>query len=181
MLTSTFDDDQSSSGSQRVQRSMSKYRLQKVLDQRGRSKQEAARALALRREQLEAARAELRQRQEAVAACQAQHDAALARMLDEAGGGMEAKDMIAYRTHLSDLRRLKEELAERVEQQLAVTALAEREVEKAISGLIEATKEVKVIEKHRGNWEQTTRREQERRQQKSSDEIGAVIYERGRK
>lgn len=159
---------------------MSKYRLQKVLDQRGRLKQEAARALALRREQLEAERAELRQRREAVAACQAQHDAALARMLDEAVGGMEAKDIINYRTHLSDLRRLKDELAERVEQQLAVVALAEREVEKAIAGLIEATKEVKVIEKHRGNWEQTSRREEARRQQKTSDEIGSVIYERGR-
>jgi flagellar export protein FliJ len=59
-----------------------------------------------------------------------------------------------------------------------VVANAEAEVEKALDALIEASREVQVIEKHRETWQQRTRREEQLREQKIGDEIGAVTYRR---
>ena len=85
---------------------------------------------------------------------------------------------------LSDLRRHVEAGAVVDEDQgrpLGRVALsAEAEVERAVAALIEASKEVKVIEKHRETWRQRTLREEQLREQKIGDEIGAVTYRRNR-
>jgi flagellar export protein FliJ len=157
------------------------YRLQQVLNVRDRAKQDAARHLALRRAQLAEAEAELAQREQAVSNCQSRQVAAHEKMMQEASGGIEAGQALAHRTHLADLRRLEQELKVRVEQQKTVVERAQAEVEKALTTLIEASKELQIIEKHREEWSQRTRLETERRAQKSGDEIGALMYERQRK
>ncbi len=157
-----------------------KYRLQPVLDVRDQAKQAAVRLVAARREQLAAAQAELRRRRQELEECRNRQVDAQARMLEEFDSSAEAHKLMTYRTHLADLRQVEQELLLKVEEQSRTCKTAEAEVEKALNALIEASKEVQVIEKHRENWRERTRRDERLREQKVSDEIGAVIHRRQR-
>jgi len=88
-----------------------KYRLQPVLDVRGKAKQAAACLVATRREQLAAAEAELARRRQELAACSRRQVAAQEKMLEEFERGVEAHTLVTHRTHLADLRRNAQELA----------------------------------------------------------------------
>lgn len=157
-----------------------KYRLTPVLEVRGKAKQAAARLVATRREQLAACEAELLRRQQALAACRQRQALAEKRMLAECEKSFEAQTLVTHRTHLADLRQSEEELISHVRDQQRAVAVAEMDVEKALIALIEAAKEVQVIEKHRETWRERTRREEQLREQKTGDEIGAVTYRRNR-
>ena len=157
-----------------------KYRLQPVLDVRGKAKQVAACLVATRREQLVAAEEELLRRTQELAGCRRRQVSAHGKMLEEVERGVDAKTLVTHRTHLADLRRVEQELVTKVEDQHRAVSSAEAEVEKALNALIEASREVQVIEKHRETWRQRTRREEQLREQKIGDEIGAVTYRRGR-
>lgn len=157
-----------------------KYRLQPVLDVRGKAKQSAASLVATRRDQLAAAEAELTRRRQALADCRQRQTTAQEEMLAEFERGVEAHTLVTHRTHLADLRRNAQDLATKVDDQHRAVLGAEAEVEKAVTALIEASKEVQVIEKHRESWHQRTRREEQLREQKIGDEIGAVTYRRSR-
>lgn len=158
--------------------SKSKYRLQSVLDVRERAKQEAARLVALRRSQVAEAEAELARREGELARCRERQRDAQAKMLGEAQQGAEARFVVTHRTHLADLRGQGEELLAAVEEQHAAVARAERELESALAGLAEASKEVRVIEEHRRNWREGERQAERRRDQKISDEIASALYGR---
>jgi len=158
-----------------------KYRLQSVMDARERAKREAARLLALRRGQLDDAEEELARRKEAVERCRRQQRDARAKMLAEGARGAEARRLVEYRTHLSDLRAKEEELSDAVAQQRLAVARAEREVETALANLAESSKEFSVVEKHREHWREDRRRDATRREQKLGDEIAATLRRRGQK
>ncbi|HWS53655.1 MAG TPA: flagellar FliJ family protein [Pyrinomonadaceae bacterium] len=157
------------------------YRLQPVLDVRERAQREAARVVAARRAQLEAAAAELARREGELGACRERQAAARSKMVGETERGAEARRIVAHRTHLADLRRREAELTAAVEEQKASVARAERDLDAALAALAEASKEVQVIEKHREHWREGERRATVRREQKLSDEIAAVIHRRGQK
>jgi flagellar export protein FliJ len=157
-----------------------KYRLQPVLDVRDKAKQAAAVLVATRREQLVAAEEKLRQRREELAACRRRQAMAQEQMFKEFERAVEAHTLVTHRTHLADLRRIEEEMLAKVEEQRRAVVNAEAEVEKALTALIEASREVQVIEKHRENWRQRARRDEQLRDQKIGDEIGAITYRRGR-
>ena len=157
-----------------------KYRLQPVLDVRGQAKQAAASLVATRREQLAAAEAELTRRRHALDASHRRQAIAQDKMLEEFNRGAEAQTLVTHRTHLADLRRSAQDLTAKVEDQRRVVVGAETEVDRAVAALIEASKEVQVIEKHRETWLQRTHREEQLREQKIGDEIGAVTYRRSR-
>ena len=157
-----------------------KYRLQPVLDVRDRARQAAAALVAARREQLAAAEAELLRRRQALADCRKRQAVAQERMLEEFNRGAEAHTLVAYRTHLADLRQTEQELLAKVEEQCRACESAEAEVEKAVAALIEASKDVQVIEKHRENWRRRAQRDERLREQKISDEIGVSIHRRNR-
>jgi flagellar export protein FliJ len=157
-----------------------KYPLQQVLDVREKGKQVAAKSLASRRAQLAAAEAELERRQAAVVTLQARQTAAQEKMLAEVRDGAAAQGLVLHRTHLADLRRVKQDLVAEVEAQRRAVVAAENEVQNAVTALIEASKEVQVIEKHHASWRQNARREAERQEQKLGDEIGALTHRRRR-
>ena len=157
-----------------------KYRLQPVLDVRGKAKQAAASLVATRREQLAVAEVELARRRQALADCRRRQTIAQEKMLAESERGVEARTLVTHRTHLADLRRNVEELGTKVEDQRRAVVGAEAEVDRAVAALIETSKEVQVIEKHRETWRQRTLREEQLREQKIGDEIGAVTYRRSR-
>ena len=158
-----------------------KYRLQSVMDVRESAKQEAARLVALRRSQLDEAEEELARRAATLDRCREQQRDARAKMLAEGARGAEARRLVEYRTHLSDLRAKEEELADAVSQQRVAVSRAEREVDAALANLAEASKEFRVVEKHREHWREDCRRDATRREQKLGDEIAATLRRRGQK
>lgn len=155
-----------------------KYRLEPVLGAREQAKREAERLLAARMAQLAEAEDELARRGREVESCRARQAAARAEMLEAMSGGAAAARALAHRTHLSDLRAREEELRAAAEEQRGAVARCEAELERARAALVEAAREVRVIEKHRENWRERERRETARREQKINDEIGAILHER---
>jgi flagellar export protein FliJ len=155
-----------------------KYRLQTVLNIRSRAKDEAARMVALRLEQLAQTEEELLNRQRNLQSCYEKQNRARTAMNTELDRGVQAKGVVSHRAFLKDLREQETELKAAVEQQKAAVKRAEREVETAREKLAETTKELKAIEVHRENWLDGERREQNRREQKISDEIGSILHGR---
>ena len=156
------------------------YRLKTVLDLRLRAKQDAARLVARRRVELEVAQTELQRRTQAVIDCQQEQLKQQVKLINLMSKGITANRATNYRTHLADLREKQQELEIEVAKQNLAVLRAEAEVEKAVDLLIKATQEAQVIEKHKEGWTENTRRVEEKQQQKLSDEIGAILYERKR-
>ena len=157
-----------------------KYRLQSVLDVRGRAKQEAARVVALRRAELADAEEELARRERALAECRERQRDAQERVWRGAERGAEARRVVAHRTHLADLREQEQALAASVEAQRAAVARAGELFDGALARLAEAQKELRVVETHRENWRDEERRAAARREQKAGDELGADIHRQKR-
>lgn len=154
------------------------YRLQSVWDVREAAKQQAARALAARREQLAEAEAELAARSRAIVECQREQAALRNRMFERTDEAQTASHLLAHSTRLADLRHTEEELTARREQQRSIVERRANEVDEATDKLIEAAKETQVIEKHHAGWRLKRVREDERRDQKINDEIGALRHTR---
>lgn len=158
-----------------------KYRLETVLEIRARAKDEAARAIAVRFQQLEQAEAELNRRRMKLQACYERQDQAQAAMNHELDKGIQARSILSHQNYINDLKKQESELLDEVEKQIRAVAQAESEVEKAREKLIETARELKSIEVHKTNWQSSARTEENRRAQKISDEIGAILYGRQKK
>ena len=155
-----------------------KYRLQTVLKLRENARDEAGRRVALRLDELEAAKSELSRRQKELLACyekQDQERSAIDEMLET---GVQVRRDVQHRRFLEDLRESERELEASAEKQKKTVSRAEREVDSARESLIEATREFKAIETHRTNWHDAVRTAAARRDQKASDEIGNILYGR---
>ena len=155
-----------------------KYRLETVLGIRNRTREEAARQVALRLQQLEQAEEELNRRQKKLQACYEQQNKAQAAMSEELSQGIQARNILAHQNYLNDLRKLEIELKNDVEKQIQAVTKAENELEKAREKLVEAARELKSIEVHKANWQASEQKVQMKREQKISDEIGAILHGR---
>jgi flagellar export protein FliJ len=155
-----------------------KYRLEAVLGIRHRAKDEAARLVALRFQQLEQAEEELNRRQMKLRECYERQNQAQALMNEELSKGTQAQNILAHQNYLNDLRKTETLLAAEVEKQIQVVAKAEKEVEAAREKLIESARELKTIEVHKANWQSSERSAENRREQKISDEIGSILHGR---
>jgi flagellar export protein FliJ len=153
-----------------------KYRLQTVLEIRDKAKKEAAQLVGVRRGQLASAEEELERCHQAVRDNLQKQREQQDLMFAEINRGVEARRAMAFRTHLTDLREVELDLRANVVKQEKVVRQAEIELEKALEFLAEATKEVKVIEKHKETWRLNTKLEAERKEQKLNDEIGQILY-----
>lgn len=155
-----------------------KYRLETVLEIRGRAKDEAARQVALRLEQLARAEAELNRRRKELENCRDERRKAQNAMFTQLSAGTRAHNVTAHKDFLNRLQEIENELEAAVEQQQQTVAAAEREVAQAREKLIEAAKDLKAIEVHKSNWKIAERTAENRREQKLSDEIGAILHGR---
>lgn len=154
------------------------YNLQRLLEVRERARESAVKFLAQRRRELAAESEELKRRADAVENCRQAQKKAQTAMLEKAAGGIKTSEMMLHQRHLTDLREREIRLLAAVEQQRTAVARAEQAVEEALLALDEATKEMRVIEKHRENWRREKKIETARREQKTNDEIGAILHER---
>lgn len=155
-----------------------KYRLQAVQDMRQRAKDQAAELVALRRQELADAETELKRRKKAVLECRKNQEIQAEKLMTEFLKGVTAQSIIGHRTYIDALKDEEKILRNRVDEQQLVVEKAEQQVEIAVQALVEATKELKVIETHREKWETETRKELERKEQKMNDEIGSNLYQR---
>jgi len=155
-----------------------KYRLETVLTIRNRAREEAARQVALRLGQLEQAEEELNRRQKKLQACYEQQNKAQTAMSEELSQGIQARSILAHQNYLNDLRKIEIELKNDVEKQIQVVTKAENELEKAREKLVETARELKSIEVHKANWQVSEQKVQAKREQKISDEIGAILHGR---
>ena len=155
-----------------------KYRLETVLVIRSRTREEAARQVALRLQNLQAAEEELARRQRALQTCYEQQNKAQNLMNDEFAAGIQARGILAHQNYLTDLRGQEITLLAEVEKQRQAVARAEKELETAREKLIESARDLKSIELHKANWSASQEKEKTRREQKISDEIGAILYGR---
>lgn len=153
-----------------------KYRLETVLQIRSRAKDEAARQVALRYERLAQAEAELNRRQLNLQICYERQSQAQTTMLEDLTKVSQAKNILAHKNFLRDLRNLETELLAAVEEQKQAVAKAEAEVETAREKLLEAARELKAIEVHKTNWQTAESAVSRRREQKLSDEIGSILH-----
>lgn len=145
---------------------------------RERAKQEHARVVAVRRAELDEAEAELARRQQEVFRCREKQADAHSKMAEKAREGVGASELLGHRTYLSDLRQLELELNAAVLQQKTVVTHCESELEHALEGLREASREFQVIDKHRQHWQEEQRRQLTRHEQKLNDELAALLHEK---
>jgi flagellar export protein FliJ len=155
-----------------------KYRLETVLGIRSRAREEAARQVALRLQQLQAAEEELLRRQKNLQSCYERQNKAQAAMNEELNKGIQARNVLAHQNYLNDLRKLEIELKNEVEKQILNVTKAEKELEAAREKLSESARDLKSIEVHKENWQISRQKEIGRRDQKMSDEIGAILHGR---
>ncbi|GEM_PF-2657105 len=155
-----------------------KYRLETVLGIRNRAKEDAARQVAFRLQQLQAAEEELARRQRKLQACYEQQNKAQTLMNEELNQGIQARDILAHQNYLNDLRKLEIEFQADVEKQIKIVTKAEKELETAREKLNESARELRSIEGHKENWTVSQNKEKNRREQKISDEIGAILHGR---
>jgi len=155
-----------------------KYRLETVLGIRHRARDEAARQVALRLQQLQAAEEELARRQRKLQACYERQNKAQDTMHEELRRGLRAQNILAHQNYLNDLRKLEIELKTDVEKQIQTVAKAEKELDAARAKLVESARDLKSIEVHKTNWQDSQTKEKSRRDQKISDEIGMILHGR---
>jgi len=153
-----------------------KYKLQRVLEIRGRARDDAAAFLGECREELIVQENELVRRKKIVENCRDEQKKADKEMIEASQTGIRTSEIVKYREHLADLREKEKSLIELVKDQKSVILRAEEKVEKATENLREAEKEVKVIEKHRENWDSKNALEIRKLEQKENDEIGMIMH-----
>ena len=145
---------------------------------RERARDEAAVYLAECRKTLAAAEAELERRRRAVEDCRDAQRKMQTQLAEKSGGGIKTSEILRFRQHLADLRESESQLLTAAEEQQRTAERHAQTVEKALNALRESAQETKVIEKHRENWMIGKRLETARREQKTNDEISAIIHER---
>jgi flagellar export protein FliJ len=155
-----------------------KYRLETVLGIRHRARDEAARLVALRLEQLQAAEEELNRRQLNLQNCYERQNQAQILMNEELNRGIQARNILAHQNYLNDLRKLEIDLKIEVEKQIQILGKVEKELEAAREKLSESARDLKSIEIHKANWQVSRQKEENKRDQKISDEIGAILHGR---
>ena len=152
-----------------------KYKLTVVLKLRERLKDEAAHNARRKQEKLREAEAELENRLEKVRDCQNHQAEVKNRIANDKVNRVNAHLVTTYKIFLDDLHRQELDLSRFAEKQKTVLADSAAATEKAMQELVEATKEVHIIEKHREKWRQQMKVEDARREQARLDEI-AISY-----
>jgi len=154
-----------------------KYRLQIVLDQKEEARDQAAKVLqekkdALKREQEKAD--EIRQNLEATKSRREREYLEMTQ--GSMGGGIAVDDAQRRLNFIKSLDVKAKRLEEDLSLQVKRVKRAEQEVEIALQDLIQASRELQVMQRHKENWEKEVKRRQEEKDQNEMNEIGNVMY-----
>jgi flagellar export protein FliJ len=161
--------------------SSQKYRLQPVLDKREKKKKDAEKILADARAEVERQKQILKQREEDIEKAVQKKDKYTADLRTKMDAGMETGKITAGKAFIEVLKQNIVTAQEKAEEQRKVVESAEQKVQAAVAGVAEATKEMKVIEKHKENWQDVVRKEIEEKEDKEQEEVAQSMYEQHRK
>lgn len=158
-----------------------KYRLQPVLDKREKKKKDAEKALADARAELAKQQEVLRQREEDVVKATQKKEQYSADLMTKMQAGMETGKITSGKAYLEVLKQAIVTAKKKVEDQKKVVAEKEKKEKDAMLAVTDATKEMKVIEKHRENWADQLHKEEEYKEDQEQEEVAQNIYEQSRR
>lgn len=154
-----------------------KYRLQPILDEKERLREDAIQFLNKKKDELKAEEKKLEQIKEELTAAIERKNLMTQEYNDKMFSGKYTVDEIKIRKiHIEDMILKIEEIKQAVENQRKAVARAEGEVRKAEDALIAASKEVQVMEKHKENWHQALKEEERKKEAKQLEEIAQIMY-----
>jgi hypothetical protein len=154
-----------------------KYRLQPVLDEKERLKDEAVRFLMKKKEELAAEERRLVELEEQLQRAIERKD----QMVEEYNTNMFAgkyniEEIKIRKIHIEDAIVRIEEAKGDVARQKKNVERAETEVQKAEDALIAASKELQVMEKHKENWLRALKEEELKKEARELEEIAQTMY-----
>lgn len=154
-----------------------KYRLEPVLDEKIRLREDAVKFLNKKREELAAEERKLEQIKAELQAAIERRDTMVQEYNDNMFGGKYTVDEIKVRKlHIEDMNLKIEEIKQGVEHQKKAVERAKQEVSKAEDALIAASKEVQVMEKHKENWLRALKEEELKKEARQLEEIAQQMY-----
>ncbi|MBI2377905.1 MAG: flagellar assembly protein FliH [Deltaproteobacteria bacterium] len=161
---------------------MATYRLQVLLEMRQRAEEDAKTAFAEAQKALRLEEKKLQEEEELLErmiADRKRRREEYSRKL--ASGEMKVTDQSSANRFLERMKEKEAEQKDRIEAQREQVRRAEKEVKKAQDALIEATQELKALQKHKENWETQIKKEMAAKEEDNLDEIGQVIFNQRRK
>lgn len=118
----------------------------------------------------------LKKEQELVAHQQARRAACVAHDQQRFTGSLSMMEIQRFDIYLDGLGVDEENLKEEIERAKRSCTQQQAEVARAKQGLVEATRELKAVQKHRENWQSDQAREQARRDSAAMDEVAARLW-----
>jgi flagellar export protein FliJ len=97
-----------------------------------------------------------------------------------AAGEMKITDQSGANRYIERLKEKEAEQQFKIEAQREAVRTAEKEVKRAQDALIVATQELKALQKHKEKWLAEVKKDREQREADNLDEIGQVIFNKGR-
>jgi flagellar export protein FliJ len=153
------------------------YPLQALLGIRERAKEAAEHKLADALDALKAEQERLRQLEEELARMVARREAKAREYAEKAmRGEMSAQQAIDANVYIERLKRQEEEQKNAIAAQKAVVRQREEDVDNARKELVDATQELKAIEKNKEKWMEQIKKEAEAKQDEAMDEVAQTIF-----
>lgn len=154
-----------------------KYRLQIVLDQKEEARDQAATVLQEKKENLKKEQEKADEIRRNLEATKARREKEYLEMTQGSlKGGIEVDDAQRRLNFIKSLDAKEKRLQEDLSVQIKRVKKAEQEVEIALQDLIQASRELQVMQRHKENWEKEVKRRQEEKDQNEMNEIGNVMY-----
>lgn len=154
------------------------YRLQPVLEQRERRKQQAERALGEAKQRLRAEQQRLEEMLEVRRQLDAKRIETTRRfeeLLTQPGVPI-AEESLRHDRYQQVLAEQAARMDAEIAQQRRAVAAAERGVAEAQAALLKAATDLQAMEKHKEKWEEKVRREAREREQEVQEELGQAMW-----
>jgi flagellar export protein FliJ len=154
-----------------------KYRLQPVLDQKEQAKKTAEQALAKAHQALAEEERKKRALEQEKERLLAQIEEARQKRDQKAlAGELTVKESQQYKMFIQGLHEKRKEMDVKIYKQAKAVERAAEAVEKAKAELIRCAKEFEAMGKHKEQWLQQLKAEEQKKEQKLMEEIGMVQF-----
>ncbi|RME73155.1 MAG: hypothetical protein D6776_07560 [Planctomycetota bacterium] len=154
------------------------YRLQPVLEQRQRRRDEAQRQVAAAEQALEQQMRRLAEMMECKRQLVLKKDELRQEFESLIGrpGVALAEESVRYDRYQTVIDEKVREMDGAIGRQRVTVRQAESALERAKAALLEAITELRAMEKHKENWEAEVRREEREREQEQQEELGQTMW-----
>lgn len=153
------------------------YRLQTLLEMRQRKKDEAEQQLGKSLKALHVEQQKLKQLEEELERMIARREAKRREYAEKAmRGEMSAQAVVSSEVYIDRLKEQEEAQKNSIEGQKGVVKQKEDEVQAARQALVQATQELKALEKHKEKWQEQVKKEIQAREEEVQDEVAQTIF-----